>query len=195
MCSDTKAKIASMLRTLMQERPLQKITVQDVMNCANMKRQSFYYHFQDIYQVLEWEVNRSLFDCLPESAAVCSEDWFCTLLHLVEADRVFYRKVILAVGRNKSVQKCCIHIRPQVARLMLKNRALSNAPLADEERMAVDFVTYALGNYLIDGILGYEPLDSEENLKRMAVSCRTVTCFRPQVTISAASMRKYGESA
>ena len=54
----------------MQERPFHKITVQDLMNQANMKRQSFYYHFQDIYEVLEWEVDRCLFDCLLEDTSI-----------------------------------------------------------------------------------------------------------------------------
>ena len=48
MCCNTKLKIARALRELMCQRPLSKITVQDLMESAQMKRQSFYYHFQDI---------------------------------------------------------------------------------------------------------------------------------------------------
>ena len=48
MCCDTKQKIAQALRQLMLERPLKKITVQDLMDRTQMKRQTFYYHFQDI---------------------------------------------------------------------------------------------------------------------------------------------------
>ena len=51
---DTKQRIAAALRQLMQERPLRKITVQDLMDRTQMKRQSFYYHFQDIRDVLAW---------------------------------------------------------------------------------------------------------------------------------------------
>lgn len=193
MCSDTKAKIVSVLRILMQERPLQKITVQDIMTCANMKRQSFYYHFQDIYEVLEWEVNRSLFSCLPESVGVSSEDWFCSVLQLVEQDRTFYRKVILAVGRHQAVNKFCVHVRPQVIRLMMKEHAAAYEQLGDEERFSVDFVTYALVNYLIDNALSYEPLDPERSQKRMQVSCRTAANFRPQIQRSAGSFGKYGQ--
>ena len=54
MCSNTKQKIARALKQLMNERPLSKITVQDLMESAQMKRQSFYYHFQDIYALMEW---------------------------------------------------------------------------------------------------------------------------------------------
>ena len=54
MCCDTKQKIAQALRQLMLERPLKKITVQDLMERTQMKRQTFYYHFQDIYDVLAY---------------------------------------------------------------------------------------------------------------------------------------------
>ena len=54
MCCNTKKKIADGLAEMMRQKPLRKITVQDIMDCGNMKRQSFYYHFQDIYEVIEW---------------------------------------------------------------------------------------------------------------------------------------------
>ena len=54
MCCDTKQKIAQALRQLMLERPLKKITVQDLMERTQMKRQTFYYHFDDIYDLLKW---------------------------------------------------------------------------------------------------------------------------------------------
>ena len=60
MCSNTKQKIARALKQLMSERPLSKITVQDLMESAQMKRQSFYYHFQDIYDVLGWICEQQL---------------------------------------------------------------------------------------------------------------------------------------
>lgn len=66
MCNNTKLKIARALRELMSQRPLAKITVQDLMEGAQMKRQSFYYHFQDIYDVLFWICDRQLGDPLRE---------------------------------------------------------------------------------------------------------------------------------
>lgn len=41
MCCDTKQKIAQALRQLMLERPLKKITVQDLMERTQMKRRPF----------------------------------------------------------------------------------------------------------------------------------------------------------
>ena len=56
MCNDTKRKIAAAVIDMMRTRPVSKITVQQIMEQTQMKRQSFYYHYQDIYDVLEWIV-------------------------------------------------------------------------------------------------------------------------------------------
>ena len=53
MCTDTKGRIAEAVEQMLQTRPVCKITVQRVMEQAQMKRQSFYYHYQDIYALLD----------------------------------------------------------------------------------------------------------------------------------------------
>ena len=49
MCCNTKEKIALAVKELMRQKSIRKITVQDIMEETGMKRQSFYYHFQDLY--------------------------------------------------------------------------------------------------------------------------------------------------
>ena len=53
MCSDAKEKIAEAVEQMMLTKPVSKITVQSVMEQAQMKRQTFYYHYQDIPALLE----------------------------------------------------------------------------------------------------------------------------------------------
>lgn len=52
MCDTTKRKIAECVKLLMRRKEISKITIQDIMNETHMSRQSFYYHFKDIYDVL-----------------------------------------------------------------------------------------------------------------------------------------------
>ena len=52
MCCNTKEKIATAVKELMRQKSIRKITVQDIMDETGMKRQSFYYHFQDVYDLL-----------------------------------------------------------------------------------------------------------------------------------------------
>ena len=96
MCCDTKQKIAQALRQLMLERPLKKITVQDLMERTQMKRQTFYYHFQDIYDVLVWICRRQLVEPLERPDYASFEEWLTTALELLDCDRQFYRRAMAA---------------------------------------------------------------------------------------------------
>ena len=54
MCYATKKKIADCVKTLVRKKEISKITIQDIMDETHMSRQSFYYHFKDIYDVIRW---------------------------------------------------------------------------------------------------------------------------------------------
>ena len=49
-----KRKLAEVLTEYMKTVSLEKITVKDIVERAGVSRQTFYYHFHDIYEVLEW---------------------------------------------------------------------------------------------------------------------------------------------
>lgn len=54
MSNMTKRELAASLKRLLCQKPLDKITIQDLVNDAQVSRKTFYYHFQDIYSLLEW---------------------------------------------------------------------------------------------------------------------------------------------
>lgn len=108
MYCDTKHRIASALRDLMNERPLRKITVQDLMERSQMKRQSFYYHFRDIWDVVEWICHQQLAAPLLESN-LGFEAWIIYALQLINAERVFYRKILME-GNLELFSRFCMPI-------------------------------------------------------------------------------------
>ena len=52
--STAKREICAVLKKLMAQKPLNKITVAEVMKACGMTRQHFYYHFADIYDAVRW---------------------------------------------------------------------------------------------------------------------------------------------
>ena len=49
-----KQEICAALKSLMAQKPLEKITVAEIMRSCGMTRQHFYYHFEDIYAAVRW---------------------------------------------------------------------------------------------------------------------------------------------
>ena len=140
MCSNTKKKIAAALRQLMNERAFEKITVQNLMDVTQMKRQSFYYHFQDTRDVLMWICRQDVFEPLMASELEL-EDWFLLALELLNRDRCFYRKLLKA-AHIEFLQEFDTIIEPRMLTLLYPGRTLSQ--LSDKQRFVLDFTTDAV---------------------------------------------------
>ena len=54
MSQTTKKALAASLKKLLAHKTLDNITVKDIANDCEVQRQTFYYHFQDIYALIEW---------------------------------------------------------------------------------------------------------------------------------------------
>ena len=53
MANFTKKALMASFSKLLNEKPFDKITVQDIVDDCGVNRNTFYYHFQDIYMLLE----------------------------------------------------------------------------------------------------------------------------------------------
>ena len=54
MPNRTKEMLAESLMKLLARRTLDKITIQDIVDDCGYNRQTFYYHFHDIYDLIDW---------------------------------------------------------------------------------------------------------------------------------------------
>jgi len=54
MALATKKLLANSLKELLEKKPLNKITVKEIVENCGVNRQTFYYNFQDIYDLVEW---------------------------------------------------------------------------------------------------------------------------------------------
>ena len=66
MSDNTKSLLAEAFRQLMKEKPLNKIRVHDLTEKCGINRQSFYYHYKDIYDLLEDMVKNEILDAIGE---------------------------------------------------------------------------------------------------------------------------------
>lgn len=84
----TKRALEDSLKRLLLQKPLTKITIADLTEDCGVSRMTFYYHFQDIYDLVEW---------------ACEEDAGRALANNKTADtwQVGLENIMLAVRDNK----------------------------------------------------------------------------------------------
>ena len=58
--TNTKQMLVNALITLSTQKPFSKITVSEIVSFCNINRKTFYYHFKDIYDLLEWHINKEI---------------------------------------------------------------------------------------------------------------------------------------
>ena len=62
----TKTLIANSLKKLMNKKPLSKITITEIIQDCDINRKTFYYHFQDINDLVKWILELEAFNVIKE---------------------------------------------------------------------------------------------------------------------------------
>ena len=63
---NTKKMILDTFVELLELKPISKITVSEIVNKCQINRKTFYYHFTDIYDLLEWFLNDRIQETLDD---------------------------------------------------------------------------------------------------------------------------------
>lgn len=99
--SITKKALAHSLKQVMQELPLSKITVKQIVNHCGVNRQTFYYHFQDIYDLLGWIYQTEAIDNLsPFRSYHTWTQGLYTIFTYIENNRVFCLNTLHSLARS-----------------------------------------------------------------------------------------------
>ena len=96
----TKKGLADALRQLLAKKPLDQIRVREVTELCGIRRQSFYYHFTDVGQLLDWSLEQER-ACLPDRQENCLtwQQAAADLLAYTAENRAFYLAIIENRGR------------------------------------------------------------------------------------------------
>lgn len=97
----TKKVIAKSLKNKLNEKDFLKITVSDIMNDCQIRRQTFYDHFQDKYELLEWIFKQEITEIIEDNLTY--ERWDRIVLRIFEYfedNQKFYQKALAFDGQN-----------------------------------------------------------------------------------------------
>ena len=97
----TKKALASSIKQLMETIPLSKISIQRIVDNCGLKRQTFYYHFKDKFDIVNWiyftEVTESICDCKHYNNWT---DGMFRALSYLEKNKSFYINALNTPGQN-----------------------------------------------------------------------------------------------
>ena len=102
MSQINKRALSASLKNLLLQKPLSKITINDIAEDCGINRMTFYYHFKDIYDLIEWNCEEDASRALAGQKTY--DTWQQGLLQIFEAvlqNKPFIMNVYHSVSREQ----------------------------------------------------------------------------------------------
>ena len=139
MSLTTKRALAGSFRKLLSKRGLDKITVKDIVEDCGVNRQTFYYHFHDIYDLLEWVLKDTAEKLLSQEADY--SDWTAGLesvMEFIQENRILVLNAYYSISHETLADDIKQCLRPYTSELVQSQARDMDRPVAQED---LDFVT------------------------------------------------------
>ena len=168
MSQITKRALEQSLKNLLLKKPLTKITVADITEDCGINRMTFYYHFKDIYDLVEWSCLEDAKRALDEKKTY--ETWQQGLLQIFEAveeNRPFILNVYRCVHREQ-VEK---YLQPLVDQLLLGviDEEAGSMTVRDEDKQFIaQIYSYIFIGLMLDWIKDDMREDPQPLVDRLA---------------------------
>ena len=102
MSQVTKRALEASLKNLLLKKPLDKITISDITEDCGINRMTFYYHFKDIYDLVEWSCVEDAKKALDGKKTYDTwQEGLFQILQAVLQNKPFIMNVYRSVNREK----------------------------------------------------------------------------------------------
>lgn len=96
----TKRALAAAFKELLKTKPFSKISISDICEQCEMNRKSFYYHYKDKYDLVNWIYYTEFISVAKKQKYVSGWDLLEDLCEYFYDNREFYRKTFNVVAQN-----------------------------------------------------------------------------------------------
>ncbi len=97
----TKHALAAALKELMAQKPIDKITIHDITERCGIRRQNFYYHFEDVYDLMRWMFQDEAVSLLRQhEGTLLWQEGLLQLFRYIEENKAVCLCALRSVGRE-----------------------------------------------------------------------------------------------
>lgn len=170
MSQTTKKALAYSLKKIMNTTPLSKITVNDIVRDCGVNRRTFYYHFKDIYDLLEWIYKNEVANVMAENKTYDTwQQGFLKIFYYLSENKKLVINTYNSIGRDNLEN----HLYSAVYVLVLNvvDEITKGLEVSEKEKeFVVNFYKVALVGILLEWIktnMTENPEQIIENLTRL----------------------------
>ena len=152
MSTITKQALEASLKQMMLKKPLDKITIRDITEACGISRMTFYYHFKDIYDLVEWV-------CVEDASRALQgkktyDTWQEGLAQIFEAvleNKPFVLNAFRCISRDQ-MERFLFHLTYGLIRGVVDEKS-QGKPISEEDKAFIaEFYKYGFVGILLDWI-------------------------------------------
>ena len=152
MSNITKHALAESLKKLLLKKPLNKITINDLTTDCGISRMAFYYHFKDIYDLVEWA-------CLEESRKALQgkktydtwQEGFLRIFEAVSENKTFMMNAYHSISRDQ-VEKYLYSLTYDLMIKVIDDKAKDMQVREEDKKFIADFYKCSFVGVLLEWI-------------------------------------------
>ena len=156
------------MKKLMSKSPFSKISVGDICEDCGMNRKSFYYHFRDKYDLVNWIFYVDFIERMDWDACRSPWDMLVALCRHFDAERQFYQNALQVEGQNSFREYFCGMVKPVL--VFISNN------MVEEENEKKDFYIGLFSEGLLEELMywlregnGIGPDEFAQDLHRISL--------------------------
>ncbi|MFA6937846.1 MAG: TetR/AcrR family transcriptional regulator [Treponema sp.] len=169
MSDTTKRAMEESLKHLLLKKPLPKITINDIAEDCGINRMTFYYHFQSIYDLVEWSCVEDASKALADKKTY--ETWqegFLQIFEVVLANKPFIMNVYHSVSREQVE----IYLYKLTYKLLIDvvNEEATGMNVREEDKAFIaNFYKYSFVGLMLEWIQNDMEEDPKKIISRLSV--------------------------
>lgn len=167
MRQSTKQALSETFKILLEDQTIDKITVKDIVSKCGVNRQTFYYHFKDIYDLLEWVYTNEATKALGEKKTY--ETWqqgFKQIFQYIVNNKEFVLTTFNSVSREYLER----YLYNEVYLLLIGvvEEKAKGIPVREKDKSFIaDFYKYAFVGIVLDWIKSGMKEESDKIIERL----------------------------
>ena len=172
MSNTTKQALEASLKHMLLKKPLDKITIRDITEDCGISRMAFYYHFKDIYDLVEWA-------CIEDASRALQgkktyETWQEGLLQIFEAvleNKPFILNACRCISREQ-MERFLYHLTYGLIRGVVDEQSRSAAISEEERAFIAEFYKYSFVGLMLDWIRQGMSADYRQLVEKISTTMR-----------------------
>lgn len=167
----TKKIFCNTLKELMKHKAFSKITVSELVRSCNVNRKTFYYHFEDIYDLLKWMLEQEAMEVVKGFDFVKEyKDAFLFVINYVEENSYVLNCIYDSVGRDELKRFFYQDFIGLIENIIKDGEEKLHVTLMDDFRMFLcNLYTESVAGMLINFFQKPESFDKEKLMEYFSV--------------------------